>query len=215
MFNFFRFQNKPELLNTGSLIESEYRRLLSAKKVHVFFHALSATLIGLLIYSFTILLPLKRIEPIFVEYSADTNLQVKVTRVGESVTGNEYLIKSALKNYLILWETLKPSAETNRKIRLQSSDEIFQIYEKIAQKRKENISYRTAKIMSIAKNDSNLYSFLIETNTRYINSQDLQKEQFTILVSFSISQIDSLKESDALLNPIGLKITHFQVSKHE
>ncbi|TLD84670.1 VirB8 family type IV secretion system protein [Helicobacter trogontum] len=177
-----------------------------------------SVIVVLLIVGFFILLPLKQKEPYLVFFSnADTNF-VRVEQGNYNIRADEALLKSIIATYLLNRETINRIDDIERyeKIRLQSSKEVWEVFETIVKQEgsiyQEKDLYRNIKIINLSilsKNVANI-DFITETKNGNSNKTMLKRYRATLQYDFINQELsfDSVPE-----NPSGFIVTGYALTE--
>lgn len=177
-----------------------------------------SVIVILLIVGFFILLPLKQKEPYLVFFSnADTNF-VRVEQGNYNIRADEALLKSIIATYLLNRETINRIDDIERyeKIRLQSSKEVWEVFETIVKQEgsiyQEKDLYRNVKIINLSilsKNVANI-DFITETKNGNSNKTMLKRYRATLQYDFINQELsfDSVPE-----NPSGFIVTGYALTE--
>lgn len=177
-----------------------------------------SVIVILLIVGFFILLPLKQKEPYLVFFSnADTNF-VRVEQGNYNIRADEALLKSIIATYLLNRETINRIDDIERyeKIRLQSSKEVWEVFETIVKQEgsiyQEKDLYRNIKIINLSilsKNVANI-DFITETKNGNSNKTMLKRYRATLQYDFINQELsfDSVPE-----NPSGFIVTGYALTE--
>ena len=177
-----------------------------------------SVIIMLLIIGFFILLPLKQKEPYLVFFSnADTNF-VRVEQGNYDIRADEALLKSIIATYLLNREIINRIDDIERyeKIRIQSSREVWEIFETIVKQDgsiyQAKDVYRNAKIINLSilsRNVANI-DFITETTNGNSNRALIKRYRATLQYDFINQELsfDSVPE-----NPSGFVVTGYALTE--
>jgi type IV secretory pathway component VirB8 len=179
----------------------------------------------------TFIVPLKTIEPIYVEFQHSTNSFVVVQRAGRNIRSNDVLTRMFLRSYVSSRETVDKVTEAGRyqHVVAFSSPATAKIFQQLYGDKKTGLYYQAGKkrgvhIISDNALGSNIHQVVIETSdiTEGVDKNkdgynDITKQEWIITMRYEFYDqqvvLDPRKDGVHLMNPMGMQIEEYSIIK--
>lgn len=176
---------------------------------------LNVALVGLIAY----MLPLKTVEPIYVEFRSGTNNFVKIAKAGDELTANEALISSVIRSYVVARERVDKTTESERygRVMAMSATDIAEQFKELYGDKKKGLFFkegfrRTIEITrdtALAKGVHQVEFIAVDT----IDGRPGEtRREMIATVGYSF-KAQKASYDQRVLNPLGLFVEQYTLDK--
>lgn len=178
----------------------------------------SWAIILILIGAIVLMLPLKKTETIFVEFTSSKDTFFRTVPLNQmNRSQEEFLIRGMLRNYVINRETRDTEAamiERMRPVKEMSSPQIFEKIKKDYLATREVMKDFNRQIYIVS--DSPISKGIHQIEYRTVDTQgEYEVKNLWIATIHYTYDIREINEDQALINPLNLKVTKFNIAKRE
>jgi len=173
------------------------------------------------------LFPLKEIQPMLLSFTDQQNQVVRIQPFERSIEGRRLMTEKLVMRYVELREAIDGVTDNQRtrEIHMYSDPPLYEAFRNLVKsdnpkspvvefyKKNMTRSVHVKRCLSLEPDAPNTYRIEWES-IDYLHNQEIERKQWITTLSVKFEARD-VKYEDQYINPLGLTVTHYAISKKE